>query len=235
MGFKTKSAFYLFFALAFFTESLWAQSFKVDKVRGKKAIIEILDGRFVPGETYQVDGKSKDQDDEFSDFESKGRPVAAQRARFINFGFGFQSGSAKVSGIGSDSVTDFDIDLLYGWNRRQFEYGPMFQYSSKTIANSTSSILAIGGFYDYNLVPHTNAREWIYGLTGRASLGSYKQGALSGNLFALLGGLSIKHYPFHPANFVIRADAGLAYQNRSTKPSQTYTALDFKIALGYYF
>jgi hypothetical protein len=213
-----------------------AQTIKVEKIRGKKALVEIIDGRLTPGESYNLGKHSNpNQEDEFADFETSSKAVSGRRGRFIALGGNISSLTVKVGGAGSDSSSDFSIDGLYGFNKRKYEFGPIFSYSSEKIPNYNNSSLNIGAFYDHNLVPHTNARDWIYGLSARALIGNYKFNALSGNSFGVLVGGAVKYYPFHPANFAVRIDAGYNYINRSTKPSQTITGFDVRGTMVYYF
>lgn len=213
-----------------------AQTIKVEKIRGKKALVEIVDGRLTPGESYNLGKQSNpNEEDEFADFETSSKAVSGRRSRFIALGGNISSLTVKVSGGGSDTSSDFSFDGLYGFNKRKYEFGPIFSYSSSKEMGITASFLQVGGFYDHNLVPHTNARDWIYGLSARAVIGNYKYATLSGNAFGVLVGGAVKYYPFHPANFAVRIDAGYNYINRSTKPSQTITGFDVRGTMVYYF
>ncbi|MFN7453805.1 MAG: hypothetical protein ACK5RO_04005 [Pseudobdellovibrionaceae bacterium] len=213
----------LSFLILFLTASAaLAQSVRVDKIRGKKAIVDIIEGQIEPGMTLAPSGSSN-AFDEFD--EAAVRAASGKRNNFVAASAGIAQLPNKISGSSSTTETSLSASVMYGWNKRTYEFGPLFSFTSAKEQNFTASTLRAGGFYDFNFKPHTNSRDVFFGATGQATLGSYKSGTKSGSLFTLLAGGVMKYYPLHPANLAIRVDGGYQYTNRSTKPSQTLTGL----------
>ena len=114
-----------------------AQSFKVVKIAGKKAIVEVSDPKSIKiNETYNVGGTGES---------SAPAPMgkAGKRDNAIAFNFSFSS---------INSVTNTTVGGAYLWNMKSYEAGPVVQIDNASGGGVSRSTSAFGaqGFYNFN-------------------------------------------------------------------------------------
>ena len=117
--------------------SAFAQSFKVVKIAGKKAIVEISDPKSIKlNETYNVGGSG-----EISTPAPMGKAGKRNNAIGVNFG---------MSNV--NSITNTELGGFYLWNMKTYEVGPVVQFNSTSGGGISRSSSAFGaeGFYNFN-------------------------------------------------------------------------------------
>jgi hypothetical protein len=223
-----------------------AQIVRVDRIKGKKALVEISEGTLKTGEIYYLSSTPtststsdvpSSRTSEISEVSSK----LSSRDRLI--GVTGNVSSLSISGGGnSASTTGLLLSGRFGWNFTDHEYGTL---GSLTIingaGNSTSSFL-IGGFFDYNLGPNKALEEALPGFGGEAAVGA------SGVTVAGLGGSSTTSattWYLYPNGFIkwfyqqrstcLRGDIGLLYQPILTNPSLMASGLMARLGMIHYF
>lgn len=218
--------FFSFFTLIFGISSFsLAQTIRVEKVKGNRAIIETKGQRLLEGEEYTIQPKKLVEDVVYS---SEG---LRSRKNSISLG-----GSLESIQSTSNSGQIISLQLRYGWNFTTMEAGPYFKYESNNIYGVQTNAFAIGGFYDYNLKPNKDGVDQIWGLTGSAGFGSLSAGAGTGtNIIALaLGGFS-KWFIFGPQG-ALRTELSYKYEQRSrSSNSTTNSGVLGTILLSFYY
>jgi hypothetical protein len=202
-----------------------AQSIRIEKVKDDKAIVEVVEGVLTPGETYQLNA-SAGAGNKFS-----------TRKNVIGFSGGFTN-SSRASTATSVSYTTFTLDVKYGLNKTTMEFGGLasLDYASTTGASATGFML--GGFFDYNLVPHKASSDMVYGIGVQAAGGSAQSPALTTykavSAYKVFGGGFLKWFPFKTTTCV-RTDLGFQYINYSESPTITESGLTGFFGLAHYF
>lgn len=143
----------IMFLYASFVE---AQQLNVIQVKGNRAIVEVQTGeKLKVGESYAV-GKV--------DGEVSLDPVASGKgSRNYLVGLDFALSNTKADTAGAQSQLDIDTTLKFGWNKKQYEYGPLasLQYA-KTGGNKASVTWGLGGFGTYNFQPNIIGTDLIF-------------------------------------------------------------------------
>lgn len=185
-----------------------AQTAKVVKVSGKKAIVQFPDdARPRVGQTIDLSGGGGG--------DMGGGGGGGSRATIIG-------GSASLSNLSESTSTGSTTRLAangnYGWNTGIMEYGPLatFEYVSET--GQSMRVLGAGGFFDYNLVPNTPGNDLVYGLGAQASFASTSRTSgsaeVTGTQMSFQGGGQFKWFPL--GNTVaVRGDAVYKYTSGS--------------------
>lgn len=199
-----------------------AQSFKVLKVKGNKAIIQFSRGETLEkGESYSVSGEGP----------SESGSSGGARGKTVSFSSDLFTGSTSSGNGASSSRTSFDVAGRYGWNDGMMEYGPIASIAYLSIGGASTRAIGVGGFFDYNLVENKPGVDLVYGAGAQAAIGqSSDSGGESGSLFTLDGGGQLKWFPFGH-DTAIRLDAGLRYQ-RTSVSNITTTTTGLAIAAG---
>lgn len=184
-----------------------AQTAKVVKVSGKKAIVQFPDdARPRVGQTIDLSGGGGG--------DMGGGGGGGSRATIIG-------GSAALSSLsagGGSSTTQLEVSARYGWNNGTMEYGPLGALTYASSTGSSSRVIAAGGFFDYNLVENTPGNDLVYGLGAQASFASTSRtpgsAEVTGTQMSFQGGGQFKWFPL--GNTVaVRGDAVYKYTSWS--------------------
>ena len=112
-----------------------AQTFKVTKIQGKKAIVEVNDPNLIStGMTYDVGGGSS---------KSSGKGTG-KRDNAIAIEAG------EISSIGSPSRTNIEFRGSYLWNMKSWEAGPIVGMKSVSPGNTSTTTFGAFGYYNLN-------------------------------------------------------------------------------------
>ena len=138
-----------------------AQSFKVIKIQGKKAIVEVNDPTLVTlNQTYNVDGSNAPASSATSFSSSGGR-----REHGIAMSFSFLSQS-------SPSVSSMTLSGTYLWNFKKWEAGPTLALANVSGGGVTTNSTTIGGVGFWNFTENRPGADKILSLTGSLTLAS---------------------------------------------------------------
>lgn len=211
-----------------------AQQAKVVKVQGRKAIVQFPDDiKPKVGQTFDVGGGVS----------MGGGGGNGSRAMIVG-------GSAELSSLttstSSTSATALAVSGRYGWNKGQMEYGGIAGLTYSSSPGTSSRLLEVGGFFDYNMDPNDPGVEMVYGFGGLAKLGS--AAATTGNTestgmkMTFEGGGQLKWFPFGNS-VAVRGDAvyrfisnnGQALTGSATNTSNTVTGFVIYGGLYVYF
>lgn len=202
-----------------------AQTAKVVKVSGKKAIVQFPDdARPKVGQTIDLSGGGGGD---------MGGGGSGSRATIIG---GSASLSSLTNSSSSSSTTGMEVTARYGWNAGEMEYGVLgnLQYSSST--GSSSTILGGGGFFDYNLVPNTSGTSLVYGLGAEGQFGTIStttgSASVSGTVMTFQGGGQLKWFPLGN-DVAIRGDVVYRYISTSSAGVSSNTS-GFVVQGGFY-
>lgn len=204
-----------------------AQTAKVVKVSGKKAIVQFPDdARPRVGQTIDLGGGGG------GDMGGGGGGGGGSRATIIG-------GSAALSSLsagGGSSTTQLEVNARYGWNNGTMEYGPIGTLTYASSTGSSSRVLAAGGFFDFNLVPNTPGNDMVYGLGAQGQFGSTSTSVgnaeVTGTQMMFQGGGQMKWFAL--GNTVaIRGDAVYRYISNSSGGTSTNTT-GFVVQGGFY-
>lgn len=143
-----------------------AQTAKVIKVQGRKAIVQFPDeARPRVGQTIDLGGPVS------IDGSSSSRSTSVNTGdRGTIIGGSTELSSLSVSGD-SSSTTTLTFDGRYGWNEGIMEYGAVGGLTYFSTSATSRRRLDAGGFFDYNLVPNTPGTEIVYGGMALAKFG----------------------------------------------------------------
>lgn len=107
------------------------------------------------------------------------RSSASYRPKTAGLVGRFESLNDSRPGFGSSSL--FSIDGFFGWNHMSYEFGPRLKYANASAGGASSSLIAIGGYGDYNIIPNTTAERFVWGGTGLFMIGQESAGGGSGS------------------------------------------------------
>lgn len=195
----------------------FGQKIKVKRVKGNSAVIE-FSGRLEQGKSYDI------FNDEYSTLPNTGLQKNYSLA-----------GSAEISARrDDDGVSDntISIDVRAGLNKVDYEFGPLFNYSSNSYVSTTQAFL-FGGWYDYNMIANTPGEIFIYGFGALAAFGMAENAAsVKQDLMRLNGGMFVKWFP-GGGSVGLRFDGGLDMMQASGSDSQSdYTKSGLKLSVG---
>ncbi len=207
-----------------------AQQLNVIQVKGNRAIVEIQTGeKLKVGESYAV-GKV--------DGEVSLDPVASgkgSRNYLIGLDFGFSN--TKVDTAGAQSVMAISTALKFGWNKKQYEYGPLvvFDYS-KSGSLKPSYTWGVGGFGTYNFQPNIIGTDLIFSGDAEFTFAQTKQGEADAfNSMGLTVGPFAKWYGISDDHCI---RGGLVFSWDRTSPATgdvTTTGLQAVVGISTYF
>lgn len=185
-----------------------AQTAKVVKVSGKKAIVQFPDdARPRVGQTIDLSGGGGG--------DMGGGGGGGSRATIIG-GSAALSNLTTTLGSNSASETKLDVSARYGWNMGVMEYGAVAGFSYESEPATSKRILSAGGFFDYNLVPNTVGTMLVYGLGAEGTFGSTSDttasNTTSGTSLTLQAGGQMKWFPLGN-DVAIRGDFVYSYNS----------------------
>lgn len=153
------------------TSMVHAQQLNVIQVKGNRAIVEVQTGeKLKVGESYAV-GKV--------DGEVSLDPVAAGKgSRNYLLGLDFTLSNTKADVSGAQSVMTINTDLKFGWNKKQYEWGPLvsLDYTKSGNADPTYTWGA-GVFGTYNFEPNVIGTDLIFSGDADFVFSQTKQGS----------------------------------------------------------
>jgi len=207
----------------------YAQTVKVLKVSGRKAIVQTAPGTELKvGQTLNVEDDALGEGSDKSSFP----PSNGKRANSAGFSGDLSAVNAgHTNGTASLTTTIFDLNAFYGWNKVTMEFGPRLGLSSVSAGGSNTSQYTAGGFFDYNFVPNNPGTELVYGAGGTVDLGTASQSSGSGSVMNFFAGGNLKWFPLG-ISVAVRGDAGLVYYKTSTS-GDTITQTGFMIKGGF--
>lgn len=196
-----------FLASLLISSAAQAQQFKVEKVKGNKAVIEFLGPPLFQGRTYSV-GSALNESTEGS----VRRYVLGGSLDFHNITRKY----SNLSGVEKDNV--LHVTARFGWNLGSFEVGPLVGYTnSDSFRNLPSkyTLISFGAFTDYNLTPNTLEAGSLYGVGGELSYGHQSlENNNSVSVLSLFASGFGKWFVFGPST-ALRLDLGYSYQTES--------------------
>ncbi len=148
-----------------------AQTFKVVKIQGKKAIVEMGEGDSVElNKTYTMDGESS-------------APATGggsyKRDRGIDVGFSFASLSTDLGAGSTSSGSAMSLSGTYLWNFKRWEIGPTLGIETTSGGGSSTSSTLIGGKGYYNFQENKPGVNGIWAVVGDIGMTSTSGGASS--------------------------------------------------------
>lgn len=203
-----------------------AQQFKVEKVKGNKAVIEFSGANLSPGRTYAIGGASSEDDSGGS----------GDRKYVIGGSFDLQFLTYSSSALAGTSSKDNLMGLLgrFGWNLENYEVGIIAGYTNSETSTTNSAAIKAGAFFDYNLTPNRPGENSIYGASAEGSYTSITS-STGGSILGLFVSGFAKWFVFGPST-ALRVDAGYSYDKGSyTSYSTTTQGLAVRGGLSTYF
>jgi hypothetical protein len=204
-----------------------AQTFKVVKVKGNKAVIELPKGiTLEKDQSYAIDPEQSGQTASASeDTGSRARVLGGSMDLF----FGSTTRKTPTRSV-TENGMQLSIDGKFGWNTGRMEYGPLLAFGYESDSDSKARTIALGGFFDYNAKPNTFGTETIYGLGARLSVGqiatettvSSRTSSDSSTILLVRAGPYAKWFIFGHST-CLRGDLGLEYSSVSADGSSTTT------------
>jgi hypothetical protein len=132
----------LFIVLAIFGfQFAQAQTFKVVKIAGKKAIVEVDDPKSISvNQSYSVGGQGMMGESMMGSATGN-----TKRDNAIGFNFSYVTQS-------SPSISVLDFSGTYLWNLKQYEFGPLLGLTNVSGSGTSSNVTTFGGegFYNFN-------------------------------------------------------------------------------------
>lgn len=136
-----------------------AQSFKVVKIAGKKAIVEVDDPKMINvNQTYNVGGG----DVMSSSYTGSG---GYKRDNAISFNFSYTSQS-------SPSISTLTLGGSYLWNLKQYELGPLVGIANVSGSGASTNVTTFGGIGFYNLNENKPGVPTVLSVVGQLSITS---------------------------------------------------------------
>lgn len=198
-----------------------AQQFKVEKVKGNKAVIEYSGTTLSPGGTYAIGGA---QDEE-------GAISAGHRKYIIGGSVSLEFFTDSSSLASSTSTKDNEMEFLgrFGWNLENYELGFIFGYTSNETDSSAYSAISGGGFFDYNFTPNRPGTSSILGLAAESTYTSITSSTGGSGMGVTVSGF-MKWFTLGPST-ALRLDAGYFY-GKSDFNTYTTTTQGFDVRGG---
>ncbi|NQZ00671.1 MAG: hypothetical protein HRT45_08385 [Bdellovibrionales bacterium] len=215
---------------------------KILKVKGQKAVVVLPEGDFEKGDDVRI----------FTGFYTQSS--ADNGIRKYRMGFDASVGQSTIEIVpdGGDAVettgTSFAGTVTFGFNQKQFEFGPTLTIQNSSLENDGGSLetqaLALGGFFDYNFslndtgvmyVPYVGLKLATLQESSKADTDSGSGDSdASGFLYSLEGGL--KYFPY---NDQVAFTGGARYQTVDIKDSddeqQITTDIELFAGVSLYF
>lgn len=130
------------------TQTVYAADFKVLKVKGNKAVIKVpSDVELSKGQILSTSTGEGDEDSSETSSVSRKYRVGG------SFDFNNFTKTTSSSASSSASAKLMGLSILWGWNKKWAEYGPLFSYANEEAGSSKTTDMFIGGYFEYNLKP----------------------------------------------------------------------------------
>jgi hypothetical protein len=225
-------AYLIIIGVVLLASSAHAQTFRVKKVKGNRAVIELPKGVTLDeGSKYSIDASGVKEEMSLGD-------GSGTCAHTLGLEFVFSSTSVETKTAIATSKTntsDFNVLGMYGWNTGQMEYGPILGLDWDKTGSTSTRTFSLGGFFDYNLIPNKVGTDLVYGVGGVLSLefGSSDNSigsSSSTNGYEFRAGPFLKWFGLGSSTCV-RGDAVLDYDHTKTSTRET-TETGIKLLAG---
>ncbi len=156
-----------------------AQSFKVIKISGNKAIVEV-------DNVSQIEVNNTYTTGDGSGAAAKGSSSSkSSYKRDYGVGLNFNFSSAKSDAPGAVSTENMSLSGLYLWNFKKYEIGPILSYSNTKAGGATATTTSFGGQGFYNFNENKVGTEGVFSIVGLVQLGSTSVGGASSSTTGL--------------------------------------------------
>lgn len=211
---------FLFLTLVLIPTLTFGQSFKVKKVKGKQAIVEMTQpGAFAVGHTYTVGEYEEEEEGSLDETSTSG---AGSRKYTLAGSAGIVNSTRRE---GEDSVLTINMYTRFGWNMNKYEVGPIVTVYNSSAGGSQSTTYGLGGFIDYNFTPNRTASQ-VYGVTGDLRMVTEQNASNTISRYeSYVGGFG-KYFMLGNAT-AVRLDAGYTYNKY-----ESYNSTGFGATLG---
>ncbi len=179
----------------------FAQKIRVQKVKGKQAVIEYSGGTLVPGQIYQIG----------DNFDSTEENAPAPRRYYFDMSANFISVKSDAANS-SETVTNMSATTSLGWNFGDFEAGPALAFSTTSSGGTTSSSFLFGAYADWNIIPNISGEAFLYGVGMLAAAGQGSYGNSESSTTFLLQPVLFAKWFFGNTNTGVRMNLGFRYQ-----------------------
>jgi hypothetical protein len=194
--------------------TLLAQTLRIERLKGQKALVEITSGQVEIGKTYSLQSSDGKMTEATSNDSHGRRRVLGLEGSIL----GYTSETSTVNGSSSSRST-FSFQSYFGWNFKKYELGPILSFVTSSGGVQTSSF-GIGGFFDYNLAENTSERKFLLGLLGSIQLLNAEAGGSKSSGQTLAVGGFLKWFP-GPSWLCLRSN--LKYEMTDSKTSLVTT------------
>lgn len=143
-----------------------AQTFKILKIQGKKAIVEVND----PSQIHVNDIFSLDDDSVSNSSSSKTRSNITDRHYGLGMDFSFSN--LKADATNSEAASSLSVNGSFLWNFKFFEIGPTLGFGNYKQANSENTTTSFGVVGFYNFTDNKPQTEHIFSVTAAANMSS---------------------------------------------------------------
>ncbi len=219
----SKTNLFATIAALLFTSTSLAATITIKKVKGNSAVIE-MSSPLEAGKTYNLESDALTLQTDYSNqFKS--------RLNSISLGL-------DVNLMSGNKVTDNTAAFKgrYGWNHRNFEFGPLVSVEVYDKGFGTNTDYMIGGYFDYNSIDNKAPRDLIYGPTVQLFLGnrSFDSGGSAQITQGNLGGFMTWFINGSPV--ALRTEATYLYRRVNSSTSETtLSGVTAQMYLMYYY
>lgn len=215
----------LFLSLLASSISLAAERAVIQQMKGKRAILQFeSDIPFSVGQKVYLNSESGT---ELGVRKELRNPL--ERKNLVSL-------AAEISNTDtSPTSATYSLTGRYGWNKEQYEFGPVGTFSffkQGSISSTERTSYAFGGFFDYNFILNKPGEDFIWGAYGEASLGSTKVGSSDKSATFITGGAFAKWFIFSP---MLAARVNAFYKNTKLANTAASNTMGLELALTHYF
>lgn len=184
-----------------------AAEFKVKKIKGNQALVDVEKGTLEEGKSYSTG--ARDAFDEFAE-----SPSHSKRKNSLELDFSLASVKAAVGSSAGSTTTTMLFAGRLGFNMKRFEVGPFLGLSNTSASGASVTGINIGPYADWNFVLNEPQNSTIPGL--RVSLGYFSLSGSGSSLTGpgITGDFFVKMFAFENTAIVITA--GYTYESLSS-------------------
>jgi len=214
------------FALAFASSSNAAEV-KVEKVKGKRAIVQIRSGKLKAGSVYRI--LSPDEEVESSVMSDSSSGASLSR----DYGLGMSLSFTSLAVEGSTSVTNISLSSSFLFNFGIAEVGPTVGLAYAGLSETTTLTFGITG--GVNFIANKPGAVFVPGLGLTMAYTMVTSGGLSVSGLSFLPELQVKIFALGNST-ALRFGLGYLYQTIGTGGvSLATTGFEFSGGLSVYF
>lgn len=194
-----------------------AQQLNVIQVKGNRAIVEVQDGNTLSvGQTIHA---------------GNGSSSAGKGSRNKLIGLDVAFANTKPNIAGSASTMSFTATGKYGWNHKDFEFGPVASLNYiKESGKDATTAFGLGAFGTYNFQPNISGTSTIFSLDAEGLFTQQKTTGTSSSGMAFSAGPFMKWFGVSD-DHAIRA--GVVYSMEKSKVGNLdVTTSGFKAVAG---